>query len=91
MSAAGQAAIRATIRQGRAAGVQEDFVLSGTRVSTHSRLRVVFSKEASFVAANGFYADGAIDLKNNRIIINPEAKSRTGRDYSFLSHEQSFF
>ena len=28
LSAAGQAAIRATIRQGRAAGVQEDFVLS---------------------------------------------------------------
>lgn len=85
LSAAGQAAIRATIRQGRAAGVQEDFVLSCARVSARSGLRVVFSKEASFVAANGSYADGAIDLKNNRIIINPEAKSRSGE--SVLIHE----
>ena len=85
LSAAGQAAIRATIRQGRAAGVQEDFVLSCARVSARSGLRVVFSKEASFVAANGSYADGAIDLKNNRIIINPEAKSRSGE--SILIHE----
>lgn len=85
LSAAGQAAIRATIRQGRAAGVQEGFVLSCARVSARSGLRVVFSKEASFVAANGSYADGAIDLKNNRIIINPEAKSRTGE--SILIHE----
>lgn len=85
LSAAGQAAIRATIRQGRAAGVQEDFVLSCARVSARSGLRVVFSKEASFVSANGSYADGAIDLKNNRIIINPEAKSRTGE--SVLIHE----
>lgn len=85
LSAAGQAAIRATIRQGRAAGVQEDFVLSCARVSARSGLRVVFSKEASFVAVNGSYADGAIDLKNNRIIINPEAKSRSGE--SILIHE----
>ena len=85
LSAAGQAAIRATIRQGRAAGVQEDFVLSCARVSARSGLRVMFSKEASFVAANGSYADGAIDLQNNRIIINPEAKSRTGE--SVLIHE----
>lgn len=85
LSAAGQAAIRATIRQGRAAGVQEDFVLSCARVSARSGPRVMFSKEASFVAANGSYADGAIDLKNNRIIINPEAKSRTGE--SILIHE----
>lgn len=85
LSATAQAAIRATIRQGRAAGVQEDFVLSCARVSARSGLRVVFSKEASFVAANGSYADGAIDLKNNRIIINPEAKSRSGE--SILIHE----
>lgn len=85
LSAAGQAAIRAIIRQGRAAGVQEDFVLSCARVSAHSGLHVLFSKEASFVAANGSYADGAIDLKNNRIIINPEAKSRSGE--SILIHE----
>ena len=85
LSAAGQAAIRATIRQGRAAGVQEDFVLSCARVSARSGLRVMFSKEASFVAANGSYADGAIDLKNNRIIINPEAKSRSGE--RVLIHE----
>lgn len=65
--------------------MQEDFVLSCARVSARSGLRVVFSKEASFVAANGSYADGAIDLKNNRIIINPEAKSRSGE--SILIHE----
>ena len=85
LSASGQAAIRATIRQDRAAGVQEDFVLSCARVSARSGLRVMFSKEASFVAANGSYADGAIDLKNNRIIINPEAKSRSGEN--ILIHE----
>ena len=85
LSATAQAAIRATIRQGRAAGVQEDFVLSCARVSARSGLNVLFSKEASFVAANGTYADGAIDLKNNRIIINPEAKSRSGE--SILIHE----
>lgn len=84
-SSSGQAAIRAVIRQGRALGLQEDFVLSCARVSARSGLRIVFSKEASFVAENGSYADGAIDLKNNRIIINPEAKKRTGE--MILIHE----
>lgn len=84
-SASGQAAIRAVLRQGKALGLQEDFVLSCARVSVRSGLRIVFSKEASFVAANGTYADGAIDLTNNRIIINPEAKSRSGE--TILIHE----
>lgn len=84
-SASGQAAIRAVIRQGKALGLQEDFVLSCARVSARSGLRIIFSKEASFVAANGSYADGAIDLTNNRIIINPEAKSRSGE--MILIHE----
>lgn len=77
--------IRAIIRQGRAAGVADDFLLSTARVSARSGLNVVFSKEASFVTASGTYADGAIDLKNNRIIINPEAKTRTGE--MILIHE----
>lgn len=85
LNAPNQAAIRAIIRQGRAAGVSEDFVMSCARVSARSGLNIVFSKEQSFVAANGTYADGAIDLKNNRIIINPEAKSRTGE--MILIHE----
>lgn len=77
--------IRAIIRQGRAAGIADDFLLTTARVSAHSGLNVVFSKEASFVAANGTYADGAIDLKRNRIIINPEVKTRTGE--MILIHE----
>ena len=77
--------IRAIIRQGRAAGVADDFLLSTARVSARSGLNVVFSKEASFVTASGTYADGAIDLKNNRIVINPEAKTRTGE--MILIHE----
>lgn len=77
--------IRAIIRQGRAAGIADDFLLSTARVSARSGLNVVFSKEASFVTASGTYADGAIDLKNNRIIINPEAKTRTGE--MILIHE----
>ena len=77
--------IRAIIRQGRAAGIADDFLLSTARVSARSGLNVVFNKEASFVTANGTYADGAIDLKNNRIIINPEAKTRTGE--MILIHE----
>lgn len=85
LSANGQATIRAVIRQGRSFGIQEDFILSCARVSARSGLSIVYSMEESFVAANGTYADGAIDLKNNRIIINPEAKSRTGE--SILIHE----
>lgn len=85
LSANGQASIRAAIRQGRSFGIQEDFILSCARVSARSGLSIVYSMEESFVAANGTYADGAIDLVNNRIIINPEAKSRTGE--SILIHE----
>lgn len=85
LSANGQASIRAVIRQGRSFGIQEDFILSCARVSARSGLSIVYSMEESFVAANGTYADGAIDLANNRIIINPEAKSRTGE--SILIHE----
>lgn len=77
--------IRAIIRQGRAAGVADDFLLTTARVSARSGLNIVFNKEASFVTASGTYADGAIDLKNNRIIINPEAKTRTGE--MILIHE----
>lgn len=85
LSANGQASIRAVIRQGRSFGLQEDFILSCARVSARSGLSIVYSMEESFVAANGTYADGAIDLVNNRIIINPAAKSRTGE--SILIHE----
>lgn len=85
LNAPNQSMIRQIIRNGRAAGVSEDFVLTTARVSARSGLNIVFSKEASFVAANGTYADGAIDLKNNQIIINPEAKNRTGE--MILIHE----
>lgn len=85
LNAPSQSMIRQIIRNGRAAGVSEDFVLTTARVSARSGLNVVFSKEASFVAANGTYADGAIDLKNNQIIINPDAKNRTGE--MILIHE----
>lgn len=78
LSAAGQAAIRATIRQGRAAGVQEDFVLSCARVSAHSGLRVVFSKGVEMRASNGKTVDGYYSPTNKCIYINPEAKSRSG-------------
>lgn len=85
LNAPNQSIIRSIIRQGRAAGVSEDFVLSCARISARSGLNIVFSKEMSFVAANGTYADGAIDLKRNRIIVNPEAKNRTGE--MILIHE----
>ncbi len=85
LSAANQSIIRSTIRQGRAAGLSDDFILTCARISTRSGLRIVFSKEMSFVAADGTYADGAIDLKHNRIIINPEAKNRTSEQ--ILIHE----
>lgn len=85
LNAPSQSMIRQIIRNGRAAGVSEDFVLTTARVSARSGLNIVFSKEASFVAANGTYADGAIDLRNNQIIINPEAKNRTGE--MILIHE----
>lgn len=85
LNAPNQSMIRQIIRNGRAAGVSEDFVLTTARVSARSGLNIVFSKEASFVTANGTYADGAIDLKNNQIIINPEAKNRTGE--MILIHE----
>lgn len=85
LNAPSQSMIRQIIRNGRAAGVSEDFVLTTARVSARSGLNIVFSKETSFVAANGTYADGAIDLKNNQIIINPDAKNRTGE--MILIHE----
>lgn len=85
LNAPSQSMIRQIIRNGRAAGVSEDFVLTTARVSARSGLNIVFSKEASFVTANGTYADGAIDLKNNQIIINPDAKNRTGE--MILIHE----
>lgn len=85
LNAPNQSIIRSIIRQGRAAGVSEDFVLSCARISARSGLNIVFSKEMSFVAANGTHTDGAIDLKRNRIIVNPEAKNRT--DEMILIHE----
>lgn len=85
LNANNQSMVRAVIRQGRAAGVSESVTLYAARVSAHSGLNVVFSKQLSFVAADGTFADGAIDLKNNRIIINPEAKNRTGE--MILIHE----
>ena len=80
-------AIRALLRQGRANGVSEDFLLSCGRISARSGLNVVFSKELCFVAADGSYADGATDLARGRIVINPEPKSRTLE--SALIHERS--
>ena len=85
LGAANQSMIRSIIRQGRAAGVEESFVLSCARVSAHSGLNIVFSKELCFVKEDGSFADGSIDLKNNRIIINPEAKGRSGEE--ILIHE----
>ena len=77
--------VRAVIRQARASGIAEADVLSYARVSARSGLNIIFSKHLSFVAADGSFADGAIDLKNNRIIINPEAKNRTSE--MILIHE----
>ncbi len=85
LGAANQSMIRSIIRQGRAAGVEESFVLSCARVSAHSGLNIVFNKELCFVKEDGTYADGAINFKGNRIIINPEAKGRSGE--KILIHE----
>lgn len=78
--------VRGVIRQARAAGVAEDFALSCARISAKSGLNIVFSKEMSFVKANGTYADGAIDIVNNRIIINPEISGTRTREM-LLIHE----
>ncbi len=61
------------------------FLLSAARVSAKSGLDIVFDESRSFVAANGSYADGAIDIENNCIIINPKSKSRSGE--MILIHE----
>ncbi len=85
LSAPNQSMIRKLIREGRAMGISDEELLTFARISARSGLDIVFSKEKSFVKQDGTYADGAIDLKNNRIIINPEAKSRTGE--AILIHE----
>ncbi len=86
LSDANKSLVRGVIRQARAAGISEDFALSCARISAKSGLNIVFSKEMSFVKANGTYADGAIDIANNRIIINPEISGTRTREM-VLIHE----
>ena len=76
LSAAGQAAIRATIRQGRAAGISEADLLMYARVSAHSGISVMFNKEECFLGldnnGNPVYSDGFYDIGRSRIVVNPE-------------------
>lgn len=79
LNAPSQSMVRQVIRQGRAAGIAEADVLSYARVSAHSGLNIVFNKEICIVGKNtetgeNVYADGFYDGKNNRIVVNPDAK-----------------
>lgn len=79
LNAPSQSMVRQVIRQGRAAGIAEADVLSYARVSAHSGLNIVFNKEICIVGKNtktgeNIYADGFYDGKNNRIVVNPDAK-----------------
>ena len=78
LSASGQAAIRATFRQGRAAGISEADVMEYAKVSAHSGVSVVFDKEASFAGLNEkgepVYGDGYYDIEKKRLVVNPEGK-----------------
>lgn len=72
-----QRMIRKVIREGRAKGVSDEDVLAYARISAHSGLDIVYDKEATFRGYNEKgekkYADGFADLKNNRIVVNPDA------------------
>ena len=91
LSATGQAAIRATIRQGRAAGIPEADTLMYARVAAHSGVAVIFDKELCFV---GFdektgerkYGDGFYDPSKKRIVVNPQGKRSAER---LLLHEMT--
>ena len=79
LNAPSQSMVRQVIRQGRAAGIAEADVLSYARVSAHSGLNIVFNEEICIVGKNtetgeNIYADGFYDGKNNRIVVNPDAK-----------------
>ncbi|MCD8309438.1 MAG: hypothetical protein LUD19_06250, partial [Clostridia bacterium] len=71
LSARNQSAIRALLRQGRLYGIDEKTLLSIARVSAHSGLTIIFSETLTGDA------DGWVNLKSNRIILNPNAKSRS--------------
>ena len=77
LNAPNQRMIRNILRQGRAVGIEESFLLSSARVATRSGLNVIFNEKLCFVEQSGEFSDGALDIKNNRIVINPNAKSRS--------------
>lgn len=91
LSAAGQAAIRATIRQGRAAGIPEADTLMYARVAAHSGVAVIFDKELCFIGIDEKtgerkYGDGFYNLSQKRIVVNPQGKRTADR---LLLHEMT--
>ena len=88
LNAPSQSMIRRLIREGRAKGVSESDLLTLAKISAHSGIDIVFSKEQNYlgVAEDGSakYADGFYEAESNRIVVNPEGKRSFER---LLIHE----
>ncbi|MBQ7327170.1 MAG: hypothetical protein IJW93_06840 [Clostridia bacterium] len=88
LNAPSQSMIRRLIREGRAKGVSESDLLTLAKISAHSGIDIVFSKEQNYlgVAEDGSakYADGFYEAESNRIVVNPEGKRSYER---LLIHE----
>lgn len=88
LNAPNQSMIRQLIRDGRAQGVSDSDVLTYAKISAHSGIDIVFSKEANRLDASSTdgekYGDGFYDWQNNRIVVNPESKRSAER---LLIHE----
>lgn len=88
LNASSQSMIRRVIREGRAKGVNESDLLAFAKISAHSGLDIVFSKEQNYLGAaedgSAKYADGFYEVERNRIVVNPEGKRSYER---LLIHE----
>lgn len=88
LNASSQSMIRRLIREGRAKGVNESDLLAFAKISAHSGLDIVFSKEQNYLGAaedgSAKYADGFYEAESNRIVVNPEGKRSYER---LLIHE----
>ena len=88
LSAPNQSMIRKVIREGRAKGMSDEDVLAYAKISAHAGIDISFDKQATFRGHDeekgDEYADGFYDPKNNRIVVNPEAKRSHER---LLLHE----
>lgn len=88
LNAPSQSMIRRLIREGRAKGVSESDLLTLAKISAHSGIDIVFSKEQNYLGmaedGSAKYADGFYEAESNRIVVNPEGKRNYER---LLIHE----